>query len=69
MGSGRASLSGLNYVLMGTIGASLYLFGVGILYVLTGSLNMVDIAGILPNLWPSKSDSTGFLALPWGPFS
>ncbi len=52
MGSGRASLSGLNYVLMGTIGASLYLFGVGILYVLTGSLNMVDIAGILPGLWP-----------------
>lgn len=54
MGSGRASLSGLNYVFMGTIGASLYLFGIGCLYVITGSLNMVDIAGILPSLWPSK---------------
>jgi multicomponent Na+:H+ antiporter subunit D len=61
MGSGRASLSGLNYVLMGTIGASLYLFGVGILYVLTGSLNMIDIAGILPNLWPSKAIVLAFL--------
>ena len=61
MGSGRASLSGLNYVLMGTIGATLYLFGVGILYVLTGSLNMVDIAAILPGLWPSKAIVLAFL--------
>jgi multicomponent Na+:H+ antiporter subunit D len=68
MGSGRASLSGLNYVLMGTIGASLYLFGVGILYVLTGSLNMVDIAGILPNLWPSKAIVLAFLLCMGGLF-
>ena len=61
MGSGRASLSGLNYVLMGTIGASLYLFGVGILYVLTGSLNMVDISVILPNLGPSNAVVLAFL--------
>ena len=54
IGSGRASLSGLNYVFMGTIGATLYLFGVGCLYEITGSLNMVDIAAILPDLWPSK---------------
>ena len=68
MGSGRASLSGLNYVLMGTIGASLYLFGVGILYVLTGSLNMVDIAGILPTLWPSKAVVLAFLLCMGGLF-
>ena len=68
MGSGRASLSGLNYVLMGTIGASLYLFGVGILYVLTGSLNMVDIAGILPDLWPSKAIVMAFLLCMGGLF-
>lgn len=61
MGSGRASLSGLNYVFMGTIGASLYLFGVGCLYVITGSLNMVDIAGILPDLWPSNVIVLAFL--------
>ncbi|MBT8345772.1 MAG: monovalent cation/H+ antiporter subunit D family protein [Desulfofustis sp.] len=67
-GSGRASLSGLNYLLMGTIGASLYLFGVGILYVLTGSLNMVDIAGILPNLWPSSAIVLAFLLCMGGLF-
>ena len=61
IGSGRASLSGLNYVFMGTIGASLYLFGVGCLYVMTGSLNMVDIAAILPELWPSKVILLAFL--------
>ncbi len=54
LGPGRASLSGLTYLFMRTIGASLYLLGVGCLYVTTGSLNMVDIAAILPGLWPSN---------------
>ncbi len=54
MGSGRASLSGLNYLLMGTIGASLYLLGIGCLYLMTGSLNMTDIARILPTIVPSN---------------
>jgi multicomponent Na+:H+ antiporter subunit D len=61
LGPGRASLSGLNYLFMGTIGASLYLFGIGCLYVLTGSLNMVDIAAILPGLWPSNVIVLAFL--------
>ncbi len=50
MGGSRASVSSLNYLFMGTIGASLYLFGTGYLYIATGSLNMVDIASILPTL-------------------
>ena len=54
MGKGRAALSGLNYVLLGTIGASLYLLGIGCLYLVTGSLNMTDIASILPTILPSN---------------
>jgi len=54
IGSGRASLAGLNYVFMGTIGASLYLLGIGCLYLVTGSLNMADIAQILPTIMPSN---------------
>lgn len=50
MGGPRAKISSLNYLFMGTIGASLYLFGVGYLYIATGSLNMADIAGLLPEL-------------------
>jgi len=54
MGRGRAPISGLNYLFMGTIGASLYLLGVGYLYLVTGSLNMTDIARILPSILPSN---------------
>jgi len=45
MGSKRATLAAYKYLIMGTIGASFYLLGVGYLYIKTGSLNMVDIQG------------------------
>lgn len=54
IGKGRAPVSGLNYLFMGTIGASLYLLGIGYLYLMTGSLNMGDIARILPSILPSN---------------
>ena len=47
-GRGRAPLAALNYVFMGTIGACFYLLGVGYLYIVTGSLNMADIAPFCP---------------------
>ena len=43
----RALLSAFQYLIMGTIGATFYVIGVGLLYLLTGSLNMVDIAARL----------------------
>ncbi len=43
MGPRRATLASFKYVIMGTIGASFYLLGVGYLYIKTGSLNMLDI--------------------------
>lgn len=54
IGKDRGALSSLNYLLMGTIGASLYLLGIGYLYLATGSLNMADLASILPKLYESK---------------
>jgi len=50
MGRGRAALSSFNYIIMGSIGACFYLLGVGYIYILTGTLNMADIARILPTL-------------------
>ncbi|MDT8440899.1 MAG: monovalent cation/H+ antiporter subunit D family protein [Desulfuromonadales bacterium] len=50
MGKGRAPLASFNYIIMGTIGACFYLLGVGYLYILTGTLNMADIARLLPAL-------------------
>ena len=54
IGKGRAPVSGLNYVFMGTIGASLYLLGIGYLYLMTGSLNMADISRIIPSILSSN---------------
>ena len=50
MGKGRAPLASFNYIIMGSIGACFYLLGVGYLYILTGSLNMADIALIISGL-------------------
>ncbi|MDF1738442.1 MAG: monovalent cation/H+ antiporter subunit D family protein [Verrucomicrobiales bacterium] len=48
MGSSRRGThAALNYLLMGTVGASFYLLGVGYLYLKTGTLNMQDIHAIL----------------------
>jgi len=57
----RGPLSSLNYVFIGVIGASFYLLGVGYLYIMTGSLNMVDIAGILPSLGDSTPIMVAFI--------
>ena len=43
LGTNRAAATTFNYIILGTIGASLYLLGVGYLYLKTGTLNMVGI--------------------------
>ena len=47
MGTRRAAVAAYQYVIVGTIGASFYLLGVGYLYIKTGTLNMVGIHDIL----------------------
>jgi multicomponent Na+:H+ antiporter subunit D len=47
MGSNRAAAATFNYVILGTIGASLYLLGVGYVYIKTGTLNMVGIREVI----------------------
>jgi multicomponent Na+:H+ antiporter subunit D len=49
-GGGSALLAAFRYLVLGTVGASFYLVGVGQLYALTGSLNMADLAARLPAL-------------------
>jgi multicomponent Na+:H+ antiporter subunit D len=63
MGKGRAALSSFNYIIMGSIGACFYLLGVGYLYILTGTLNMADIARILPGLAAPAAVATAFAFL------
>lgn len=40
----RALIAAYQYLIMGTIGATFYVIGVGFLYVTTGTLNLADIA-------------------------
>ena len=40
MGEKNAVYAGFRYIVIGTIGASFYLLGVGYLYITSGSLNM-----------------------------
>jgi multicomponent Na+:H+ antiporter subunit D len=54
-GGGKATFAAFRYVLVGTVGASFYLLGVGFLYALTGSLNMADLAERLQPLLDSPA--------------
>ncbi len=44
LGGKKSMLAAFRYLLIGTIGASLYLLGVAYMYALTGTLNMADMA-------------------------
>jgi len=61
MGSGRAPMSALNYLFVGTVGGCFYLLGVGYLYIMTGSLNMADVATLLPKLYNSSAIVMAFI--------
>ena len=50
----RALLASYQYLIMGTIGATLLVIGIGFLYLMTGSLNLVDISNRLGDLNASR---------------
>ncbi len=55
IGDERAPLAAFRYLILGSIGGSFYLLGVGYIYFSTGSLNMADVAQRLPDLYESRS--------------
>ncbi|MHA1598839.1 MAG: monovalent cation/H+ antiporter subunit D family protein [Alphaproteobacteria bacterium] len=50
----RALTAAYRYLVMGTIGATFYIIGVGLLYMQTGTLNMDDLSTILPAVSDSR---------------
>ena len=52
---GRALVSAFRYLIMGALGASFYLLGVGYFYAATGTLNIADLAQRVPDLITSKA--------------
>ena len=67
MGSDRRALTAAyQYLIMGTIGATFILIGVGLLYALTGTLNMQDLAERLPDVSGTRTARTAFAFLTVG---
>ncbi|PAJ73038.1 cation:proton antiporter [Pseudoalteromonas sp. NBT06-2] len=51
----RALTAALRYLLVGTLGATFILIGIGLMYMMTGTLNMHDLSERLPNLSESRT--------------
>lgn len=56
----QALVAGFNYLIMGTVGATFFLLGIGYLYLMTGTLNIADLAARLPELYQTKAVFTAF---------
>ncbi|UHQ95388.1 proton-conducting transporter membrane subunit [Haloterrigena alkaliphila] len=44
----ESAVAGLKYLILGTVAASMYLIGVGFLFMATGTLNMIELAAAIP---------------------
>ncbi|MDH7594256.1 MAG: monovalent cation/H+ antiporter subunit D family protein [Methanomicrobiales archaeon] len=58
---GKGLVAGFNYLVMGSVSACFILLGIGHLYMLTGTLNMADLARVLPPLYTSTTLHTAFV--------
>ena len=56
----RALTASFQYLVMGTIGATMILIGIGFLYMMTGTLNMADLAHRLPAVMGTNTVSAAF---------
>ena len=58
--SRRGLLAAFRYLVIGTIGATFILIGIGLLYMMTGSLNMYDISVRLEDVSQTRTIRTAF---------
>ena len=56
----RALTASYQYLIMGTIGATFIIIGVGLMYMMTGTLNMHDLSQRLPAVYESKTVLSAF---------
>ena len=57
----RALTAAYNYLIMGTIGATFFVIGIGLLYMVTGTLNMMDLAVRLSEFGDSRTTRVAFV--------
>lgn len=56
----RALTAAFQYLIIGTIGATMLLIGIGFLYMMTGTLNMADLAVRLPEVMDTNTVRAAF---------
>ena len=59
-GDRRALTAAFQYLALGTIGATFILIGIGLLYMMTGTLNMADLAARIPDLADARPVRAAF---------
>lgn len=57
----RALWASFQYLIMGTIGATFILIGIGLMYQMTGTLNMADLATRLPEVAETRTVATAYV--------
>nr|VFJ44062.1 MAG: multisubunit sodium/proton antiporter, MrpD subunit [Candidatus Kentron sp. DK] len=62
----RALMASYRYLVMGTIGATFIVIGIGFLYAITGTLNMADLAERLPDVSDTRTIAVAFAFLTVG---
>jgi multicomponent Na+:H+ antiporter subunit D len=62
----RALTASYQYLVMGSVGATFIVIGIGLMYVMTGTLNMVDLAELLPAVADTRTIPVAFTFLTVG---
>ena len=62
----RALIASFEYLILGTIGATFFLIGVGFLYMMTGTLNITDMAIRLPDIQDTRPIQAAFAFITLG---
>lgn len=58
-GGRQGTVAAFRYLILGTTGASLYLLGIGFIFLETGTLNMAHLTELLPQLYDERSILVG----------
>ena len=56
----RALTAAYNYLILGTVGATFFVIGLGFLYMVTGTLNIMDLSDRLTHLADNKAMHAGY---------
>jgi multicomponent Na+:H+ antiporter subunit D len=62
----RALTASYQYLIMGTLGATFIVIGIGLMYMMTGTLNMADLAERLPAMYETRTAMVAFAFLTVG---